>query len=1100
MSGTAHWLEQFARGFSRLSALRWAALAAGALTFLLGSAAWGARLGWFGQPSWVFVAWGLALSALGTVAWLGLRRTRRLSSRWLARELEALGFRRGALAGHLEPAAAGTSPDLLLAADRVQEGELDARGPDLVRQLLAPFRQQVLTGGVALLGGAAVLLSVGPTRGQPALLWKPGEAWEALRAPLSLKVGATEVERGGSLHVDAVARGRRNAILWSRAPGESWRGQGLTLDSAGHAALTLGPLQNDLFLRLTSGGRNSDTVFIKIRVPAFLGTLAVQARYPRYLAREDEPLPTDGDTVFVPEGTRLETAGEATARLASAAWQAGGVRADLEVKGPRFQGTFTPGGSRVWLLALQTVDGVALAGDSVRIPVITVPDSAPRVEVPVPGADTLVPLSLVVPLVVDAQDDHGVVRVVVESRRISRLGSADPPRVESVVLPEGARDRVLLPYQLDLNQRGLLPGDTVRFLVRVTDNAPAAHSTSSREFVLRLPTLSEVREAARATTSQVAQRLDSIAEASRQLERQTEDLAEERARGGERQGGTNESLSYENAKRAENVSESQEQLLREAEEVQRALEELQQGAEAAGLNDPEWQARLREIQEQLQRALTPELRERLAELQRALEQLDPERAREALQRLAEAQRELREALERSRELFRRAAIEGDLANLTAEARELAQQQEQWNQQAGRQDSTAAAQEEQALADRTDSLGTALDRLAEDLKPESAERQAAVEAASQRAQQAAQQMRQASQSASKGRKRAAQQQGQAALDQLAPLEQELTEQREQMQEEWRAEVVEALDRILADASRLAERQLQVNEQLRRGDVSPRVRSEQGAIEEGVERLLEQVKEAAGKNALVGQQSSVALAAGRDQMRQAREALQTGAPNSREAARRSGEAVDALNAAAYSLLRSRGQVEGAGSGSGLQEAMQQMQQMAQQQGQLGQQAGGMLPMMGQGAQMQEQLRQLGAQQRALAERLERMRAGGQIPGANDLAEEAKELARQLEAGRLDRQTVERQERLFRRMLDAGRTLQGQEEDQRRERQSETATGDSLRLPPPLRARLTNDRLRFPTWEDMQALSPDERRRVAEYFRRLSDLPRASLPAEQPAPSKE
>lgn len=1100
MNRTALRLGQFSRAFARVSLFAWAAVAVGLTGLLLGSAAWGARLGWFGQPSWVFVAWGGVVAGLALVGVTAARRVRRLSPAWLAGQLERQGFRQGALAGHLEPAAAGTSPELFRAADLAQETELGARGPALVAELLAPFRQRLLAAGLTLLAGTALLLSAGPTRGQPALLWQPGAAWQTLRAPLALQVTATEVERGATIAVQATARGRRSAILWSRAPGEAWAGRALSLDSAGQATVSVGPLDTDLFLRLSSGGRGSDTLLVKVRPPAFLGTLSVVARYPRYLALEDEPLPTDGDTVFVPAGTRIETTGEATAELESAAWQAGPVRAVLDVDGPRFRGSFTPGGARVWLLALATRSGAALAGDSVRIPVVAVPDSAPRVEVPVPGADTMVPLSLSVPLVVDAQDDHGVARVVVESRRISRLGLVDPTRIEALPLPDGARGRLLLPYQLDLNARGLLPGDSVRFVVRVSDNAPVAQTATSREFVLRLPTLSEVREAARATTESVGRRLDSITEASRRLERQTEDLAEERPRGGEREGGTNESLSYENAKRAETVSQSQEQLLREAEQVQRALEELQQGAEAAGLDDPAWQARLREIQEQLERALTPELRERLAELQRALDELDPERVREALERLAEAQRELREALERSRELFKRAAIEGDLANLTAEARDLSEQQQQWNQQVAASDSARAAREEETLAARADSLAAALERLGEELKPESAERQAAMEAAADRARNAAGEMRQASQSASKGKKPAAQQQGRQALAELEPLEQELSDQREAMQQEWREEVVDALDRILADAGRLAERQLQVSDELRRGNTSAQVRAEQGAIEEGVERLLDQVKEAAGKNALVGQQASVALAAGRDQMRQSREALQTATPNSREAARQSGEAVDALNAAAFSLLRSRGQVEGAGSGSGLQEAMEQMRQMAQQQGQIGQQSGGMLPMMGQGAQMQEQLRQLGARQRSLAERLERMRAGGQIPGANDLAEEAKELARQLEAGRLDRQTVERQERLFRRMLDAGRTLQGQEEDQRRERQSETATGDSVRLPPALRGRLLNDRLRFPTWEEMQSLSPDERRRVAEYFRRLSDMPTSTAPAEPPAPSKE
>ena len=104
---------------------------------------------------------------------------------------------------------------------------------------------------------------------------------------------------------------------------------------------------------------------------------------------------------------------------------------------------------------------------------------------------------------------------------------------------------------------------------------------------------------------------------------------------------------------------------------------------------------------------------------------------------------------------------------------------------------------------------------------------------------------------------------------------------------------------------------------------------------------------------------------------------------------------------------------------------------------------------------------------------------------MADEAAQLSRKLEGGRLERQTVERQQRLFRRMLDAGRTLQGREEDEKKERQSTTATGDSVHLPPALRARLEDEshRLRVPTWEELQQLSPEERRLVVDYFRRLS-----------------
>ena len=73
-----------------------------------------------------------------------------------------------------------------------------------------------------------------------------------------------------------------------------------------------------------------------------------------------------------------------------------------------FSGSFVPAHRRRLRLVLTTASGAPLAGDTVRLPIRVVADSAPRVEVPVPGADTIAPLSLGSPLVVDARDDHGI--------------------------------------------------------------------------------------------------------------------------------------------------------------------------------------------------------------------------------------------------------------------------------------------------------------------------------------------------------------------------------------------------------------------------------------------------------------------------------------------------------------------------------------------------------------------------------------------------------------------------------------------------------------------------------------------------------------------
>jgi hypothetical protein len=1084
MSGaaTARALERLARPLRLRHRAGWAAAGCGAAALLLGLGAWLARLHVLDAPWWVLAAWAAALTAAAAIVALARRHDVALRLPSVARTLEQDGgWRRGALVALLEGPAAGTSDALFGLADEMRATDVAARGVAAAQPLARRAGRRLAAGVGVLALGLAALGAAGPVRGAASALWYPRRAWEMTIAPVRLTAAAAVVDRGASVRLAVQAIGRRHAILWLRAPGERWQPTALALDSLGRASFLTAPLTGDLFARATSGSRSSDTVAVHVRLPVFLGALTVTARYPRYLGLEDEPIPVTGDTMLVPAGTRLETRGTATAPLATAIWV--GQRAEtLQVSGAGFAGAFAPRGSGSYQLRLTTASGAPLGGDSVRVALRVVADSVPRIEIPMPGADTTAPLNLRIPLVIDARDDHGLRGVMVESRRIGRLGMADPPKREPITLPNEAGAHAILPFVLDLNARGLLPGDTLRYFAVATDNSPGVQAARSREFVLRLPTLSEVRAAQRASSRSVAGRLDSLAEASRALERQTEDLARERPRPSGEQGRKANELRFEDARRAEAVAAKQEELVREAEALKNAVQELEKSAAAAGVADSSFQRQLQEIRAQLDRALTPELREKLEALRNALRDLKAEETKEALEDLAERQKRLREALEQSRELFRRAALEGDLANLTQEARDLAGEQQDWNKAAAAADSAKAAEAERQLAARADSLASSLEQLRPELP---ANRREKLGAAAERAEQAGRQMQQAADAMRKGQRQDAQRRGQRAAEQLQPLGDQIAKERQELQQEWRDEVTAALDRALAEATRLGERQLGVEHSLRRGAPPALTRGDQGALEEGVQRLGAQLRSAAGKNALVSPAIAEALAIAQLQMRRSRESVSSATPNAREAAERAGDAVDALNAVAYQLLRARENVSGAASGSGLAEAMERMQALASQQGQLGRQAAGLLPQMGGGAGMQEQLRQLGARQRALAEELEKLRGGGQLPGAGELSNEAQDLARRLEAQRLDRETVHRQEQLFRRMLDAGRTLQGTQEDEQKERESTSAKDNDPRLPPALRAKLGNDDdgLRVPSWDELQRLSPEERRLVVDYFRRLA-----------------
>src|SRR5216117_2120350 len=100
------------------------------------------------------------------------------------------------------------------------------------------------------------------------------------------------------------------------------------------------------------------------------------------------------------------------------------------------------------------------------------------------------------------------------------------------------------------------------------------------------------------------------------------DLAQQRSReaGGTRRpaDARDGPLPFQATERAQAVAREQEALQQRVQELSRAVEEVTRAAQAAGLGDTAFQARLREVQELLQRAVTPELAARLRELQEAL--------------------------------------------------------------------------------------------------------------------------------------------------------------------------------------------------------------------------------------------------------------------------------------------------------------------------------------------------------------------------------------------------------------------------------------------------------------------------------------------------
>jgi hypothetical protein len=310
--------------------------------------------------------------------------------------------------------------------------------------------------------------------------------------------------------------------------------------------------------------------------------------------------------------------------------------------------------------------------------------------------------------------------------------------------------------------------------------------------------------------------------------------------------------------------------------------------------------------------------------------------------------------------------------------------------------------------------------------------------------------------------------------------QLAQARQSQIDEWKSELTGELDQSIQEMLQLARQQEQLEQKLKDGADPAQMRGEQGALQQGVQKASERLQQAGQKSSLLSPQSQRAAGEAQSKVEQAtREVAEPRSSGQTASAMR--DASEALNRAAASLVRDRERANSAKSASGFAEMLEQLQEMAQRQGGLNSQSASLLQSGMGSAQAQEMARELAKQQRGVARDLGQL--GDATGKSEDLAREAQRIAEALDAGRVDPTTIQRQQQLFRRMLDAGRTLEQDERDDSGKREAQAAKAHEGVTPQSDARGRDAVKFREPTWNELRGLTPEERRAVIEYFKRIN-----------------
>lgn len=998
----------------------------------------------------VLVYWNgwVVTTAIVPVALLGLRWFRDGTVRGAAARLER-GFPQlqGRLIAALEVARITDGEREGYSAELVQAAveQVDAVAAALPLAGAVPRRRLAVGALVALVGLGLWLIASGLFPARFRLGWTNAFASRLVQVGFSVLPGDTTVLPNSDVTIECrVHPALFRAVTLEMAGDRRERRVLRLVDGRGSLTRSVGA---GFAYRFRVLGRASEQHRVLLREPLTLERLVFVSHYPAYTGLDS--VRWTGTEAAVLRGTRVSFDGVAGQVLTRGSFIMSGETSGVRIHPGderRFSGWFhvrSDGEGRLELSGSGSTEPVA----SVRLRAVA--DEPPFVKVFAPGRDIDLPMDMRVTLGVNCIDDFGLSDLFLVSGRESLDTRQRLKRLA------GRREDTTL-YVLDLSRSALLPGDELRYCIVAVDNdvVSGPKETRSEVYTIRFPTMTEIYDAAvdqtRRTTDQLGMMPAQQSAISAELARVGDELKR------------NRDLTWDERRKLEQVLQQQEQLLQRIDElsqdVAKTASELAQGM----AYDPETMERLGQLQDLLAQLLPRDLQQALAQMRERLQQNSPGIQR-ALEQLQESQAEMKQGIERALELLRRLMQEQRLEALARRAEELQAAQERLADALARESTAALGRRQQNITGGIDSLRQEMERLAADIAQNDSGRPGSEKAVADSLaavanwldqRQASQQSERLAQQLQSGSTRDAESQSRGLVEQFRHLAERLNALSRQFQDRRAQQAARRLTAGARDLLMLSEQQEEMEHTATAAADPSLLARRQMGLAEGARMAAETLAALGTQTMAIPPELGPALARAMAAMTRAASGL---ALNRSGAAR--AEMVDArheLDGAAALLLEAAGSVQQGGKGGGLEGLLQQLRQMAEQQMSINAGMAGIpipIPMPGGLTPGQlQQLQQLAAQQQALREQLRQMlqSMGGERPGLTaslqQLLDEMRRVERDMTELNVDRQLVERQDRMLSRLLDAERSVrqQGFREERRSESGRAYAVGNHPGMP--------------------------------------------------------
>ena len=737
---------------------------------------------------------------------------------------------------------------------------------------------------------------------------------------------------------------------------------------------------------------------------------------------------------------------------------------NMQINGVKADGGFNVTVSGTYFIQIVDINGEQNA-EPVKYKVISLDDLPPSISLLSPSGDARIGENALLAIKVAIADDYGFSGLKLKYKLVESKYAAPEKDYKSIDIPLLSNELTLeVPYLWDLNKLGISPEDKYEYYLEVYDNdrAGGPKSAKTQTLTVRLPSLEEAIESADKDQDKVQKDLEKIYKEADELKKEVEETTRQIQK-------KDKPLDWKEQKKLENIQKKQEELQAKLNSARESLEKTTQELQQNKALSEETMQKYMELQKLMQDVATPEMKQNMQKLQDAMKKMSPEQMKEALKNFQFNEEDFKKNIERTMKMLQRLQAEQKMDALAKRADEmekkqdeLAKQTENANPNDKNKMDELAKRQENLKDDLKDIKSNAkeLEKIMKEIGKDMPLKQMSEMQKEMGESGMEQDMNDAQNEMKKGDNQKSKESQKSASKKMKKMASKMRDMKKEMERKSSKEAERQMKKNLDDMLELSKEQEKLQDATKSMDWNstqfPKSAQKQADMKDALSSVINNMAALSQKSFAVTPDMAKNLGEALSQMQAAMDNLAGRNPQS--SLKSQENAMAAMNSAAQKMQAAMAKMKGKGScdnpggegeGEGEGESqgqgtMQKLQRLAAQQQAINQ---SMQQQMGQGGEqsaMQKQAemgrlsKEQGSAQKSMEELAkEQKQVGGErkkgLGSLDKIAEDMKQTAREIEQGNITPETMKRQDRILSRLLDATRSMNDRDYEDKREAKS-------------------------------------------------------------------